>query len=199
MRLIPVLLLLGPGLAAAAFAPAVRLDQENRPGHACYHADIAGQPGLRTRPIYCAFEDDSVPFTIVEQRHRVPALDRPRPTWLPQNVLIRRGSRFACYPDLKVGPRRHAFTSLFTDRHRRQPRPHSTRPAPPTTGSPGPRRSRSTTTPRASPSAGPGSRSTRRTTSSAPGPTSAATYLRVYSDVSTDAGPDLGHRRARRR
>lgn len=106
--------LLANALVLSAFCPAVRLDQENRPGHACYHADIAVSPGLNP-VIYCAFEDDSVPFTIVNSDIAFQRSTDLGQTWLAENIIISRGNPFACYPDLKVGPDGTLFL-VFTDR-----------------------------------------------------------------------------------
>ncbi len=96
----------------ADFMPAVRVDQENRANYACYHADVALGP---EGEVYVAFEDDSVPFTV--QRSDIGfqrSLDGGR-TWLEENVIIRRGNRFACYPDLQVG-RNGTIYLVYVDR-----------------------------------------------------------------------------------
>ncbi len=96
-----ILLLFNP--TRADFIPAVRVDQENRPNYACYHPDIALGPDTGgVQPIYVVFEDDSVPFTV--QRSDI-AFQRSTDwgsTWLSENIIVRRGNRFACYPDLQV-------------------------------------------------------------------------------------------------
>ncbi len=97
------LLLILIAFGFADFLPAIRVDQENRQYYACYHADIAlGPANYGLQPVYVAFEDDSVPFTI--QRSDI-AFQRSTDwgrTWRSENILIRRGNRFACYPDLQV-------------------------------------------------------------------------------------------------
>jgi len=112
MRPVITALLLSFAAAPAAFNPAVRLDQENRPGHACYHVDIAVGPGPT---IYAAFEDDSVPFTIVYSDIAFQRSTDRGQTWLTENVLVRHGAAFACYPDLKVGADGTLFL-VYTDR-----------------------------------------------------------------------------------
>jgi hypothetical protein len=111
-----LLLLLLPCIASASFAPAVRVDQETRENYACYHADIALGPELDgSQPIYVAFENDSVPFTI--QRSDI-AFQRSTDygqTWLSSDIIVRRGNLFACYPDLKVG-RDGTIYLVYTDR-----------------------------------------------------------------------------------
>ena len=106
--------LLSAALLVSAFCPAMRVDRENRPGYACYHADIAVSTGLNPI-VYCAFEDDSVPFTIVSSDIAFQRSNDLGQTWLAENVVISRGNPFACYPDLKVGPGGTLFL-VFTDR-----------------------------------------------------------------------------------
>jgi len=114
-RLVGVALLLSLP-ATAAFGPSVRVDRETRPAYGCYHADIAvDTTGSGLPLVFVAFENDSVPFLIERSDiafQRSTDLGR---TWLPQDVLVRRGNRFACYPDLKVA-RDGAIHLLFTDR-----------------------------------------------------------------------------------
>ncbi|MFO7676334.1 MAG: sialidase family protein [bacterium] len=109
-------LLLAAGPALAAFGASVRVDTETRPAWACYHAAIAvGCSDSGPPPIYVAFENDSVPFTI--QRSDIAfqrSTDAGR-TWLAENIIIRQGNRFACYPDLKVA-RDGTIHLVFTDR-----------------------------------------------------------------------------------
>ncbi len=117
MKTAIVLVLLAACAAWAAFMPAVRVDQETRPTYACYHADIAvGPQGPLGQPVYVAFENDSVPFTI--QRSDI-AFQRSTDaglTWLENDVLVRRGNRFACYPDLAVGCDGTIYL-VYTDRY----------------------------------------------------------------------------------
>ncbi len=107
-------LLLSAVLLISAFCPAVRVDKENRPGHACYHADIAVSSDLNPI-VYCAFEDDSVPFTIVNSDIAFQRSTDLGQTWLDENIIISRGIPFACYPDLKVSSDGNLFL-VFTDR-----------------------------------------------------------------------------------
>ena len=87
-----------------AFHPNVRVDHENRPSHACFHASIAlGPAGTGCQPVYVAFQDDSL-VGIVTVRSDVlfqKSTDRGA-TWLAQDLLIKRGADFACYPDVTV-------------------------------------------------------------------------------------------------
>ncbi len=108
--------LLSLSLAWAAFGPSVRVDQETRPSWACYHAAIAlGAADSGPAPVYVAFENDSVPFTIARSDIAFQRSLNAGHTWLPQNVLIRQGAIFACYPDLKVA-RDGTIHLLYTDR-----------------------------------------------------------------------------------
>ncbi len=97
----PASLLLACALLPSAFGPAVRVDRENRPGHACYHADITVSPEPNPT-VYCVFEDDSAPFTIVSSDIAFQRSTDQGQTWLDSNIIVFRGNRFACYPDLKV-------------------------------------------------------------------------------------------------
>jgi hypothetical protein len=115
LRLFALLLALA-GSALAVFCPAVRVDQETRPTYACYHADIALGPELGgTQPVYVAFENDSVPFLIERSDIAFQRSTDHGQTWLPANVIIRRGNLFACYPDMKVA-RDGTIHLLYTDR-----------------------------------------------------------------------------------
>ena len=78
--------LLSAVLLVSAFCPAVRVDKENRPGHACYHADIAVSSDLNPI-VYCAFEDDSVPFTIVNSDIAFQRSTDLGQTWLDENII----------------------------------------------------------------------------------------------------------------
>jgi hypothetical protein len=100
-RLIPCLLA-AVASAGAAFLPSVRVDQQNLPSHGCYHAALAVGPGATaTKPLYVAIQDDSlagivtVRSDIVFQKSTNAGM-----TWLAQDLLIRRGALFACYPDI---------------------------------------------------------------------------------------------------
>jgi len=101
--LFSTIILLLFNFSRADFIPAVRVDRENRLNYACYHAEIAiGPDTAGVQPIYVAFEDDSVPLTV--QRSDIAfqrSTDGGR-TWLSENIIVRRGNRFACYPDLQV-------------------------------------------------------------------------------------------------
>lgn len=113
-KLAPVLLVVVTvfGSVSAEFIPAVRVDQEHRPNYACYHPDVAVGPNGE---VYVAFEDDSVPFLI--QRSDIAfqrSTDGGR-TWLNENIIIRRGNRFACYPELQVG-RDGTIYLMYVDR-----------------------------------------------------------------------------------
>jgi hypothetical protein len=115
-RLAALLWLALPGAALALFGPAVRLDQENRPGYACYRVDLACGPEVGGIPVvYAAFEDDSVPFTIERSDIAFQRSTDLGQTWLPENVIVHTGARFACYPDLQVGSDGTVYL-VYTDR-----------------------------------------------------------------------------------
>ncbi len=114
--LVPLVLAACVGITLAGFTPAVRVDRENRPSYACYHADIAVGPALGgTQPVYVAFENDSVPFLIERSDIRFQRSTDGGQTWLSEDVLIRRGDRYACYPDIATGPDGTVHL-LYTDR-----------------------------------------------------------------------------------
>ncbi len=91
----------------SGFCPSVRVDHENRPNHGCFHGAIAlGPAPAGTQPVYVAFQVDSM-VGIVTQRSDIlfqRSTDRGA-TWLPQDVLIKRGQAFACYPDITTDSR----------------------------------------------------------------------------------------------
>ncbi|MBM3323623.1 exo-alpha-sialidase, partial [candidate division WOR-3 bacterium] len=103
--------------ARAAFGPNVRVDHENRPGHGCYHAAIAlGPPEPAGQTVYVAIENDSFAGIVVVRSdiYFQRSTDYGR-TWLSEDRLIRRGSLFACYPDIAVG-RDGSIYIVYTER-----------------------------------------------------------------------------------
>ena len=117
MKTAIVLVLLAVSAAWAAFMPAVRVDRETRPAYACYHADIAvGPAGRYGQPVYVAFENDSVPFLIERSDIAFQRSTDGGQTWLENDVVVKRGNRFACYPDLAVG-RDGTIYMVYTDRY----------------------------------------------------------------------------------
>jgi hypothetical protein len=89
-----------------SFRPDVRIDHQYNPTHECRDCAIAIGPGARSgQPIYVVFEDDS---TVGAFRVRTDVMfqkstDAGR-TWLPTDLLIRRGDPVAESPDITTGP-----------------------------------------------------------------------------------------------
>jgi hypothetical protein len=99
-----LLVVLYAAIAFAGFGPNVRIDHENNPNNNCYKPAITLGPGSgSSQPIYVAFEDDSMDgmagSNIMFQR----STDGGR-TWLPAEVLLRRGKSHASYPDITTDP-----------------------------------------------------------------------------------------------
>jgi hypothetical protein len=91
-------------IAIAGFRPNVRIDHEDRPYYYCRHAAVTVGPVEHSRqPIYVVFQDDSLfparRSSIMFQK----SADCGR-TWLDGDVLIRRGARYAEYPDIVTDP-----------------------------------------------------------------------------------------------
>jgi len=91
--------LFAASIAVAGFMPSVRVDHENRSSHGCYHADITTAP--TGTAVYVAIENDSF-AGIVAVRSDIyfqKSTDAGR-TWLSEDLLVKRGALFACYPDI---------------------------------------------------------------------------------------------------
>ena len=97
-----IICLLTASVALAGFLPNVRVDHENHATNACFHAAITVGPVLAgTQPIYVVIEDDSMQGMVtVRSDITFQKSTDAGTTWLPSDLLIRRGSLFACYPDL---------------------------------------------------------------------------------------------------
>jgi len=93
-----LLLLSASAIALASFGPAVRVDHQNLP-EKCYECAMAIGPGApSSQPVYVVFQVDTglpVRSDIMFQK----STDGGR-TWLPTDLLIRRGERSACHPDI---------------------------------------------------------------------------------------------------
>jgi hypothetical protein len=93
-------LLLSYTIALASFGPNVRIDHEDLPDRGCYDCAIAFGPGApSSQPIYVVFEDDSMLFAVQSNIMFQKSTDAGR-TWLPADVLVRRGENFAMNPDI---------------------------------------------------------------------------------------------------
>lgn len=97
-----ILVLVVGNAALAGFLPSVRVDRENRANYGCFHAAITVGPGLAgNQPVYVVIQDDSMAGIITQRSDIIfqRSTDQGK-TWLEQNILIKRGNVFACYPDI---------------------------------------------------------------------------------------------------
>ncbi len=93
-------LLLSFTLTLASFGPAVRIDHQYLPNHRCCNTAMAIGPGApSSQPIYVAFQDDSTIFAVRADIMFQKSTDGGR-TWLPTDLLIRRGAPRAESPDI---------------------------------------------------------------------------------------------------
>ena len=97
----PILLLLSPvAVAIAWFGPNVRVDHQNLPTHSLCNCAIAVGPGARSsQPLYVVFEDDSSMGGVRSDIWFQKSTNGGR-TWLPADLLIRRGNRYAFDPEI---------------------------------------------------------------------------------------------------
>ncbi len=80
--------------------PNVRVDHQNLPTHICHNCAIAVGPGAPSSPpLYVVFQDDSCTMGVRADIWFQKSTDAGR-TWLAEDLLIRRGNRYACYPDI---------------------------------------------------------------------------------------------------
>jgi hypothetical protein len=96
----PALLLLSSAaIASAGFGPNVRIDHQFQPNYICHLGAITIGPGAPSnQPLYVAFQGD----TLLGGRSDIwfqKSLDGGR-TWLVQDLLIKRGDRYAFHPDI---------------------------------------------------------------------------------------------------
>jgi hypothetical protein len=97
-----LLLLSSTTIALASFGPQVRVDHQNLPNHMCYKSAMTIGPGAPSgQPLYVVFEDDSMrgPSRIRADIMFQRSTDAGR-TWLPTDLLIRRGAPRAESPDI---------------------------------------------------------------------------------------------------
>jgi hypothetical protein len=89
-------------VTASGFGPDVRIDRLNLPNHSCCDCAITVGPGApSSQPLYVAFEDDStVGIAIVRADIMFQKSTDAGRTWLPTDLLIRRGDRWASGPDV---------------------------------------------------------------------------------------------------
>lgn len=93
---------LGYSITWAVFGPSIRVDHQNLPNHACIHSAITiGPNDSLSQPIYIVFQDDSLNgVTTVRSDIYFQKSTDGGMTFLPQDILVRRGETFACYPDI---------------------------------------------------------------------------------------------------
>ena len=96
--------------------PNVRVDHQNLPTHIlCYCAIAVGPGAPSNQPLYVVFEDDSCTMGIRADIWFQKSTDGGR-TWLAEDLLIRRGERYAFYPDITTDPDGNVYILyLFTD------------------------------------------------------------------------------------
>jgi hypothetical protein len=113
-----LLFLLSAAIAFAGFRPDVRIDHQNLPDHVCRDCAITVGPGAPlSQPLYVAFQDDSVvgPSAVRSDIMFQRSTDAGR-TWLPEDVLIRRGERFATNPDITTDSDGNVYI-VYEDRY----------------------------------------------------------------------------------
>lgn len=111
------LLILLSVTAARGLGPNVRIDHQNRPSYGCGHSMIAvGQGAASSQPLYVAFEGDALPGGRSDVWFQK-SLDGGR-TWLAEDLLIRRGDRYASQPDIATDSDGNVYVvykSVFVD------------------------------------------------------------------------------------
>jgi len=87
---------------AAGFIPNVRVDHQNLPNHRCVDPAIAVGPGtLSDQTLYAVFQDDSTAGVVARRSDVVFQKSKDAgATWLTDDKIVRRGERFAMYPDV---------------------------------------------------------------------------------------------------
>ena len=79
--------------------PNIRIDHQNQPAYDCYNCAIAVGPGAPShQPLYVVFQSDTLPGGRTDVWFQK-STDGGR-TWLPEDVLIRHGNRYAFDPDI---------------------------------------------------------------------------------------------------
>lgn len=101
----------------AAFGPNIRVDHQNLPNHALCHVAITiGPCNSVFQPVYVVFQDDSLDgFVTVRSDIYFQKSTDGGTTFLPQDVLIRRGETFACYPDIITDQEGNIYV-VYTER-----------------------------------------------------------------------------------
>ncbi len=116
VRKCPLFLLFIAAVALASFGPNVRVDHQNLPTHIlCYCAIAVGPGAPSSPPLYVVFQDDSCTMGVRADIWFQKSTDGGR-TWLAEDLLIRRGERYAFYPDITTDPDGNVYILyLFTD------------------------------------------------------------------------------------
>jgi hypothetical protein len=87
----------------------VRVDHQNLPTHICHYPAIAVGPGAPSSPpLYVVFQDDSCSMGVRADIWFQKSTDGGR-TWLAEDLLIRRGNRYAYYPDITTNTDGNVF------------------------------------------------------------------------------------------
>lgn len=112
-----LLLLLSAAIALAEFEPSVRVDHENRTDYTCLLAATTVGPGTSAgQTLYVAFEDDSMlGFQTVRSDVMFQKSTDAGRTWLDADVLIKRGCRYAGYPDITTDSDGNVFIFYTED------------------------------------------------------------------------------------
>jgi len=110
-----LLLLSSVTIALAWFGPNVRIDHQYLPKNICVEPAIAVGPGAPSiQPLYVTFEVDTLPGGRCDIWFQK-STDAGR-TWLPADLLIRRGDRYAFYPDITTDPDGNVYI-VYTDEY----------------------------------------------------------------------------------
>jgi len=114
-----LLLLSSAIIALASFRPDVRIDHQNLSDHMCYQCAIAIGPDAPSgQPVYVVFEDDSMrgPSVIRADIMFQRSTDAGR-TWLPTDLLIRRGAPYVYNPDITTDSDGNVYI-VYVNMHR---------------------------------------------------------------------------------
>jgi hypothetical protein len=103
-------------LVASGFGPNVRIDHQNLPTHSVLNCAIAVGPGApSSQPLYVVFEDDALLPGGRSDLWLQRSSDGGR-TWLPADLLIRRGEPYVGEPDIATDSAGNVYVAyLSTD------------------------------------------------------------------------------------
>ncbi len=116
-NLVFIMVAIGYSTSWAVFGPNVRVDHQNLPNHiVCHSAITIGPLDSLLPPIYVVFQDDSLDgFVTVRSDIYFQKSTDGGTTFLPQDILIKRGETFACYPDI-ITDREGNIYIVYTER-----------------------------------------------------------------------------------